>query len=278
MKKTWRLCGIICLLILALFLTACHAQGSASRDPYEDNATSSKPDATVSGLLAEQKIIKTVYQTVQTTDYDVFLTALGESLQQKGGYISSSQYSGDKKDKSREAMLTLRIPAQQLEDVQAVIRHGATVTRYKDQLDDVTTEYIDVESRIAVLAAEEQALLDMLGNAPDVQTLLAVRKQLSEVQGDLSSLRAQKENNDKRISYSTVYLTVYEKDVTTGAEDAFFWSAVGTSFVNSLFGLGRGMRSFGIWFLGRSPYILLIAAVVAGVFLLVCWQRRKNKK
>ena len=67
---------------------------------------------------------------------------------------------------------------------------------------------MDVEARLASLEAQRESLNAMLAQAQDVETLLAVQRELADVQYEIESYTAQKRTYDDQIAYSTVQVTV----------------------------------------------------------------------
>ena len=220
-----------------------------------------------------RKIIKTVDETVQTDAYDDFIVSLKETVNQCSGYIENASYSGNSyydKYSSRHAYFVIRIPADKLDTFTAGVDSMAVVTSYNEGIRDVTMTYIDIDSRITVLEAEEKALLDILSKADTVNSMLSVRSQLNSVQSDLASLRAQKKALDDKISYSTVNLRVNEVRVVTVTDNPTFFEEVKAEFTENLYDISQGFRDFGVWFLGNILYLLMFAAFcVAAFFVLV---------
>ncbi len=231
-------------------------------------------------LETDRKIIKNVNESVQTDKYDDFLSQLNDAVTSAGGYISSANYSGDNyfnSDNLRRANLTVRIPAENLSEFTERVDSIAVVTYYNESIVDVTTAYVDVESRIAVLEAEETALLEILKTSTTTSDALSVRTRLIDVQADLASLRAQKDSFDDRIAYSTVNINISEVRRAQEQNPGFF-AEVGGTFLNSLDDIGQGLRNFAVWFLGNILYIIFVAALCFGGFVLVRLIIRKRKE
>ena len=235
-------------------------------------------DTATEKVEENRKIIKTVDETVQTDAYDDFIVSLKETVNQCSGYIENASYSGSSyydKYSSRYAYFVIRIPADKLDTFTAGVDSMAVVTSYNEGIRDVTMTYIDIDSRITVLEAEEKVLLDILSKADTVNSMLSVRSQLNSVQSDLASLRAQKKALDDKISYSTVNLRVNEVRVVTVTDNPTFFEEVKAEFTENLYDIGQGFRDFGVWFLGNILYLLMFAAFcVAAFFVLV--KVRKN--
>lgn len=285
MKKRIKLSLLLValLLLLSVTFTACQSGGMQAPNDAVGDAVE-KDD--VGGLLttgdvlsADRKIIKTVYETVETKEYDVFIEKLKTAVADANGYFSSSRYSGDGYEErgNRNAYFEIRIPADGLSAFTKAVGEMGSVSYYTESADDVTAAYVDVESRISVLSAEEAALLEILSKSGSVTEMLEIRKQLSDVQAELASLEAQKKSYDSLVAYSTVNLTLNEVDREVKSNDTFF-GEVGEQFSDSLYGIGRFFRGFAVFFLGNSPILILLCGVGVGVFFLVRAMSRRSKK
>ncbi len=278
-KITKILASALALLALLTLCVSCTSKdgyapgmGGADIGDYEEinKENSFTGGTTDSGDVLDEsrKIIKTVNESVQTEDYEGFLDQMNATVGALGGYVTSANYRGDtyyNRESLRYANVTVRIPAEKLSEFTERIEGISVVTSYTESVDDVTAAYVDVESRIAVLTAEEAALLEMLSAAETVSTALEIRTRLSAVQGDLASLKAQKNTYDTLVAYSTVHLNVSEVRRAESTDPTFF-EEVGYNFSDSLDSIGQGLRAFAVWLLGDIIYIVIVAGLLAGAF------------
>ena len=221
MKKITKILVPFLLSATLLTVTSCaksYDSGGDASSPNENNSfvggVTEKDDA-ISNVNFEnnRKIIKNVNESVQTDRFDEFLNELNQVVSDTEGYIYSSNYSGKNyfnEDNLRHANITIRIPADNLSAFGEKVDSISVVTYYNETVQDVTAAYVDVESRIAVLEAEEAALLEMLKTSATTSDALSVRTRLLDVQADLASLRAQKNTYDDRVAFSTVYMSISE--------------------------------------------------------------------
>lgn len=270
---------LLLVLSLSLSLISCnsdYAYEDMSPEGGYGNSGSSATDAVISDT---RKIIKTVNESVETEHYDDFVAGLQTAVAEAGGYFVSSRYNGNGTDDygKRTASFEIRIPAERLAAFTGKVGELGTVTRHDETAKDVTMSYLDVESRIAVLEAEETALIAMLADAQNTSEALSIRESLSRVQGDLASLRAQKNNYDTLVAYSTVHLSVDEVVAERPADEGFF-DEVGTAFMGSLSAIGSMFRGLGIFLLGGAPFWLLFAAIGFAVFLIVRLSTRRARR
>lgn len=285
MKKTTVFLSL--LLILCLIFSGC-----SSQDKNADNGTGGAPSvggaegdystdsAGSTQVLTDRKIITTVYESLETAQYDAFLAALKEEVAARGGYFVHAKYSGNgiETTQNRRADFEIRIPAASLSAFTEKVGTLAAVLSHTEEADDITLSYIDVESRISVLEAEEKALLGILETAQKTEDVLAIRESLTDVQGQLASLRAQKQTYDTLIAYSTVHIDVSEVKTERAGSDGSFFSEVGKTFSESLSAIGAFFSGLGVFLLGNSPIILLVAALAVGIFFLVRYFHRRGKE
>ena len=293
MKKTFKntikkMSALLLSVIVILTFASCAKAydnvagdaGYGKGDCYTGGAPESSNTVLDENQENNRKIIKNVSESVQTDKFDDFLDSLYAAISEAGGYVSSSNYSGNSyyDDSSlRNANITIRIPSENLSEFTEKVESLAVVTSYNEYIDDVTNQYIDVTSRIAVLEAEETALLNILESATTTSDMLDIRTRLLDVQSDLASLRAQRDSIDDKVEYSTVTLRIREVRRAV-AQNVGFFDEVGGNFLDSVYDIGEGLRAFAVWFLGDILYILLVGGVITGVFFLVRFLVRKYGK
>lgn len=288
MKSKIKILALVLVALIALtLLVGCGAKsdfssnGMGGADYAPESSVGKVPGNSTAEVLDEnRKIIKNVSESVHTDKFDEFLSNLRTAVSEAGGYISSSAFSGDSyyNNSLRSSNLVIRIPAENLDTFTSTVDSLGVVYSYNESVKDVTEAYVDVESRIEVLAAEESALLSMLSSAKNVSETLTIRTRLSEVQADLASLKAQKATYDSQISYSTVNMYVREVRRADPVNPGFFEEVSG-KFSDSLIDIGEFLRAFAIWFLGNIIYIVIFSgAFVGAIFLFKKIKLKKRPK
>ena len=272
------------LLLSVLLLASCgrgdnyaggDMEGSMDKGYTEDNLIVGG-NGTDYAFSTDRKIIKTVYETVETEGYSEFTIALREKVAELGGYFEASNQYGSELSRKR-AYYVIRIPAEKLDELTADIDNNATVLIYSDTIDDVTGKYIDVESKISVFEAEEAALLEMLKESLSIEQMLLIRSNLTSVQSELASLRNQKKSYDSKIAYSTVNLTVQEVVKETNP-DKSFGDDLKDSFREGTENFADGFQNFFLWLVGNLFSIILTLSLLVGAFFLVRFIIRKKRK
>ena len=258
---------------------------SMTEDAYEEEAAMDSGSGVTSenGLESTvengRKLIRTIYLSLQTTEFDSVLSDLSAKTTELGGYIENSSISGNSYyyQSTRYASYTIRIPSDQLDQFVDIVGELGNVTQKNESVEDVTLQYVDVESRKKALETEQERLLELLSQAENMEDLLAIESKLSDVRYELENYGSQLRMLDNQIDYSTVNVDVDEvKRVTDTGEKSFF-GEIKERFGDSLYTVGRDMRRFVILVLGSLP-ILIVWAVIIIVVVLAVKKIRKGRK
>lgn len=216
-----------------------------------------------------QKLIRYLDYTIETKEFDTFVQELGELVSTIKGYVEQSEVSQDEAQNyaqgKRYASYTLRIPADSLETFKQELQEKGTITRQSERVEDVTLNYVDVESHITALKTEQESLLKMLEQADTIETILAIQNQLTQVRYQLESYESQKRTYDNEINYSTVYVYVQEVERESQNTDTYGGELL-EKMSGNFHGILIGLRSFSLWFLGAMPYWILL-----GLLFLIFW-------
>lgn len=219
-----------------------------------------------------RKLIRTFDVNIQTKEFDEVLSGIQSKVQELGGYIEHSSLDGGSayySNYNRYSSLTVRIPSDQLDQFIENVKESANVTYISESTEDITLQYVDVESRKIALETERDRLLELLEQASSVEDLITINSRLSEVRYQLESYASTLRTLDNQVDYSTVHINIDEVDRENKVEPKTFWEEVKDDFGDSVYGIGRDIRNFAIWFLGSSPYLVIWAVVIAAVIVML---------
>jgi hypothetical protein len=128
-----------------------------------------------------------------------------------GGYIvsSSSQASGEESS-IKSGTIAIRVPSTSFDNAVGDATKLGEVKNRQIQSQDVTGEYVDLQSRITNSKAHVQALLVLLAKGKTVDEILQVQQALTYAQQELEQLQGRQRYLDEHTSYSTLTLSLYE--------------------------------------------------------------------
>lgn len=275
-----KLLSILLILALVLGLAACggssgetaSANVMAMRESYDEAAPAeaggvtdagSGSDATV--LPENRKWIITVYLDAETEDLEAALEAVDETITAMDGYVEDqSIYNGSaySSRRYRNANLTIRIPAEKVDEFTTDVAGIANVVSREKNLEDITLSYVATESRMTALETEEARLLELLEQAENMSDLLEIEERLTDVRYELESVTSQMRLYNNQVEYATVYVDLSEVQEYTPVEEPTLWERIRDGFLDSLKGLKDGAVDLLVWVIVMSPYLVIAAVVI----------------
>ena len=249
----------------------------------ESGITDSAAGATDTTVTPQnQKLIRTIRLNAETEDMDILLSQVENRVAELGGYVEAREiYNGSmyNSKRYRNASLTIRIPAAKLDSFVDHVGQVSNITNNVETTDDVTLQYVSIESRIKALQIEEERLLELLAQADNMSDLLTIESRLTDVRYELENITSQLRVLENKVNYGTIHLDVSEVVEYTEPEPENGWQRMGKGFVNSLKGLGNGLKEFFIWLVTALPYLVLIGGIVVAVIFIIRGSvRRKRRK
>lgn len=231
----------------------------------EDGGTARERTDALAALI-EQRIIKTGEMTIQVENVGAALGSVRALALELGGYVGGSQ-AGTLDD---AATLTLRIPADRFEDALVRLHEiDGDVLAEATREEDVTTQIVDLEARIANLRASEESYRTLLDRAERIEDVLAVQTRLDQVRGEIEQLAAQLENVTGQAELSTLTVTLTPNAQPVSAQTkAWDPGAELSEAVASLVGIGQALASAVIWFVVVWLPVLLVLTFIA----LLAWR------
>ncbi len=221
----------------------------------------------------KRKVIKNASLKVETLEFDNFIQALKSDIEAYNGYIERSNVTGDNiyKTTKRSASFTIRIPEDKIEAFIDRVNGIGTVTATTYNEDDITLQYVDVESRIKTLYTEQETLLKLLEKADIINDVIELEARLSQVNYEIENYTSRLRTYDNQITFSTVNVNVSEVDritpVTTEPEkEKTLGEKIAISFTEHMDELWDGLQEFIIWavthIIGITVWIIIIVVAV----------------
>ncbi|MBQ5406803.1 MAG: DUF4349 domain-containing protein [Oscillospiraceae bacterium] len=259
---------------------------SASAD--SSAAENASPDADTPELTPE-KIIYSADVKVETTDFDGSISRVDELLAACGGWVESSSVNGANfynitrgYASTRSASYTLRIPSSRFDELMNSLSALGNVPYTHTYTENVTAQYFDTEAHLKAYQTQEARLLEMMEIAESVEDIVTLEDRLTELRYRIESLQSTLKNWDRRVSYSTVYLSLQEvQEYTPEAEVKLsYGQRLWRSFSGGIKGAAAFFSELLVWLVGALPTLVILAAIVLILRpLFKKWSaRRKEKK
>lgn len=205
-------------------------------------------------------------QVLNVADAETAIRALVAELQ---GYIVRVDTSGTAPNQYTE--IAFRVPADRFDQALARIEELADKILSRNVTgDDVTEEFVDLESRLRNLELTRDRLLELLQRADQVEDALNVNQALSDVQGQIEQIKGRMQFLQQSAALSTI--TVSLRPVpplpTIGDENEWEPIRVARQALSNLVGFVQELINLAIVLLIWTPVWLPIF-----LFLRWIWHR-----
>ncbi len=210
------------------------------------------------------------------------IVALANSL---GGYVVNSeiyQTYADSGAKVPEGNISVRIPAEKMDTALEEIKTNVVeVDSENISGQDVTDQYVDLQSRLKAKKATEENLLKILAEAQTTEETLAVYSELQIIQSDIEVLTGQINYYEQSAAMSSINITLIASEKIQPIEIGGWKLGETTSkAVQNLINYLQGFVRFIITF------VILVIPVLITIFLpfylaflaLRAFLRRRKKK
>jgi Domain of unknown function (DUF4349) len=214
------------LLLFVLVLPACAGDGEEVRSGGGGASTdrvevAQRPEAGAEAATAgdalsddpmapgdfDRKIVRTAELGIRAEDVRRGAATAQEVAARFGGSIISSQTY--RADNVVYADLVISVPSEEFEQALDELRGlGEEVTTDTISGEDVTEEYVDLQSRERNLLAAEQRLLDLYNRAADVQDALSIQRELTVVRGEIEQVQGRIQYLKQRSDYAQITLSI----------------------------------------------------------------------
>lgn len=157
------------------------------------------------------RIIKSASLTVKVKrgKFDEAFNRAVMVAQANGGYVAASSSSAES-DNLTSGSITIRIPASAFEKAATELKRLGKVKALNIQSQDVSEEYVDLESRLRHWRSQESILLNLMQKAQTIGDSIAVQNQLSQIQQQIEQITGRLNFLKNQTELSTIELTITE--------------------------------------------------------------------
>jgi hypothetical protein len=225
--------------------------------PVESSASASIPAS--NGPM----IIRTAQFNLTTREFDTARANLEAILKRHRGYIGELKIGGAA-GSGRTLTATLRVPADQLDAMLSDVKTLGRVESESQSGQDVTSQYVDLEARLANARTTEQRLTDLLRNRTGkLSDVLEVEQEVDRVRGQIEQMEAERKTMANQVSFATLNATItedYQARLQVVPPSTF--TRLRNAAVEGYRDMVEGMMSVALFLLSNGPSLLLWGAVL----------------
>lgn len=255
------------LALGALLLIACDSGGPRLDFPSAPVAASAPGAEMAQGSAPDRKLIRTGELQVRVKNVQEAAEQTDSIVHASGGLTTNTRIS-QQDNSRRRADITLRVPVDALGKTVSALKALGETTDEASTQQDITRDYVDLETRLAVREQELARLRELLANrTAKLSDVLEVEREITRVVTDIEQMKGERRYYDNQVEMATIALTLFE----AGALQPVPGMSIGIALRQSLQVLNTSA--------GLLIYVLtlLVPWIIVGIivrWLIQRWRRR----
>ncbi len=220
----------------------------------------------------DKKIVKEGEISLETNNLKASRKALTDTLAKIGGYVDEESESNNADEQRKLYIFKVRVPVQRFDGFLSSVSAAADHVESKNiRIRDVTTEYIDITTRLNNKKLLENRYKELLAKAGKVSDILEVENKLNEIRTDIEATQGQLNYLNKQIAYSTLQITFFTENGIGKNEGNGFGYRLKSAF-------GDSWELIESLFFGIITLWPVIALIVAAYFIFRAWKRKRANR
>lgn len=240
----------------------------------EEAARQSVDSSVVNQQGQDRLVVKNADLAIVVNDPEARMKEISALATEMGGFVVSSNlyqsYYGPNSIEVPEATVVIRVPSERLDEALERIKQGAVDIDHENVSgQDVTSQYVDLQSQLRAKEAAEEKLLEILDQATRAEDVLAIYLQVQQVQTEIEMLKGQIKYLEESAALSSISVRLIAEEsaqpITVGP-----WTPGGAvkEAIEDLIRFAQNFVDFLIYFvLSILPSLILIAIPLYLVFL-----------
>ena len=294
------------LLLASMLLSACASRAATSEMapeapvememPVEEagaparDAGSGAFDSSAPQVNPERMVIKNADLSIVVDDPTVSMDRITRLAEEMGGFVVSANLSQMRLENGEEvpsANIMIRVPATRFNEALDRIRGESDQLPQHENINsqDITSEYVNLESRLRNLEAAEAQLTEIMGSATKTEDVLSVYNELVSVREQIEVIKGQMQYYEQSVALSAISTQLVANEavqpVTVGG-----WQpgAAVRRAIQTLINTLEGLVNMVIWLVVYLLPVLLAVFIIFGlpVILLIwgirSWRRRRRAR
>ncbi len=237
-----------------------------------------------SGATTNRLVIQTADLSIVVKDVNARVQALQDMAKAMGGFVVSvnlSQTYATDGTQVPQAQVVIRVPQDSLDAALVQIKQNTVDVQNESRTgQDVTDQYVDLQSRLTAKQAAADQLTKIMQSATKTEDVLAVYNQLQQIDSDIEVLKGQIKYTEQSAALSAISVNIIAEETVKPLQVAG-WKPQGVArdALQSLIFFWQGFVDFLIrFFLYTVPVLITIAIPLFLIFLVLRWILRKTRR
>ncbi len=225
---------------------------------------------TQASIKIPEKIKKTANINITVEDYKKARIEIEKIVKSGNAYIGSENEQNNTYSISNT--MVIRVLNKDFDImINNLLTAASNVNSKNISAEDVTAQYIDIESRLKSKREIEKRYLDILKSASKVSDILEIEQKLGQIREEIEAKQGELKYLADQVNYSTINLNFHQEFEYTPTDKPGFFGRMGSAFGNGW----SGFLSFLVGIVYAWPLWIILGLIGYG---LVRFFKRKSKK
>ncbi|MUG43479.1 DUF4349 domain-containing protein [Paenibacillus woosongensis] len=217
-----------------------------------------------------KKLIYRANVVLEVKDYGKAQSDVRNLVAMSGGYIV--EFTENQSQHEQGGTIMLKVPSSGFSsflDRLEKMEHESLQRSMQGQ--DVSEEYVDLESRLKVKQAMESRYLQFLKEATKSSQMVEFANELERIQTEIEQIRGRMRYIDQNVAYSTVEIRLYQPEVNQASSSAKGKEPLGHRAWSALDSSLKALSAVIEWIIvilsGALPILLLLGIIAAPIWI-----------
>lgn len=234
-------------------------------------------------ILAERKIIRSANLTIEVENFDSAFSNI-ESILLGIGFIQETNintdrvYVDEKQVLVKNGTIVLRVDKTKFDSVIGKLRGIGDVFNYTTNGQDVTEQYVDVESRLRLLKMEQEKLESYLAKIDDLDKIFQAESKLTDIRYQIESLTGNLNKLSSLVDLATITINMNERRPDYKPKPESYGDKLLNSLKESLFQVVEFLGDLLIFIVAALPVLIFLGLfILLGVFIFRRIPKKRKK-
>lgn len=223
-------------------------------------------------ISSNRMVIHQAHLQTKVAEFQDVQRKIEIKVQELGGYVIESNTYRENEEMHRGKMV-IRIPEEHFQQMLFYMEEQAIeVTERNITGQDVTEQYVDLESRLNSKRAVEARLLDFMKDAKETEDLLKISTDLAKIQEEIEVIVGKMQYIENQAAFSTITFHMFEDRVVIPSlenKDLNTWEKTKKQLMTSTNYLIAAFSWLVVFFIGNIPILFVLILIGFGIYYFV---------
>ncbi len=284
----WSILLLCIVVLLALLVAGCGgavtsssgSNGASIPAPAARNAASSSNQQKTPGR-PQQYLIKTLNITMEVKDTQRAANDLQSWISATDSLSTAQNINYEQVgDNLYNVSMAFSVQASLFPRIESYlnnypIKHNGRLLNTSMSTQDVSSDYVDTQSRLNNLRGEQQRLLTLLSHASALGDVLSIDQRLTDVEGQIEQIEAHLNNLNGQITFYNISISLQPSQAALTPSTGWSVSTIWQNALSAAIAFAQVLATVFIWLVVFSVYIIPLALIV---WFVRRWRRAQEQR